>query len=104
MFLLGASVETRTFIGLTDIEGVEFACPKCTARVFYPIAKQYDRMANQCPNCHESWFIQGGIQNPSVNTTVDQVRDVMASLQNVAKSELVRVNIRLQVKTPESKK
>ena len=90
------SVETRTFIELKDIAGVEFSCPKCDAKIFYPLAKQYDRLMSQCPNCHENWFLEGGF-NPNAQAVTEQVRAVMSSLQNVAKSELVKARIRLQI-------
>jgi len=88
-------LEKRTFVEFNDILGVEFTCPKCDARVFYPLAKQYDRLTSQCPNCHESWFEQGF--NPNTPPVVSQVKDVMLQLQNVAKSPLVKAKIRLQV-------
>jgi hypothetical protein len=92
------SIETRTFIELKDIAGVEFICPKCFARVYYPLDKQYDRLSGECPNCRENFFVESGFPNQNANAIIDQVRKVMLSLQNVAKSELVKASIRLQVK------
>jgi hypothetical protein len=90
--------ETRTLIELTDIAGIEFECPKCSAKVLYSLEKHYDRLANQCPNCNESWFDSrdAGV-HPGTPLVADQVKAVFASLRTVAKHPGIRTRIRLQI-------
>jgi hypothetical protein len=89
--------ETRTLIELSDITGVEFECRKCGAKILYPFRKEYERLAEYCPNCNEPWFASVGMQHPTVPTTADQVKKVIASIKAVAESPLVHARVRLAI-------
>jgi hypothetical protein len=87
--------ETRTLIELTDILGIEFGCQKCGAKILYPFRKQYDCLAEYCPNCNALWFITAGVRHPTEPTTADEVKRVIASLRKIAESPLVLAQVRL---------
>ena len=64
--------------------------------MLYPLAKHYDRLAEQCPNCCETWLLTGR-QSAETPTTADGVRKVIAGLRKIAESELIRARVRLCV-------
>jgi hypothetical protein len=90
--------ETRTLIELSAITGVEFECRKCEAKILYPFRKEYERLAEYCPNCNEPWFANAGMQHPSAPTTADQVKKVIASVKTVAESPLVHAQVRVAIR------
>lgn len=89
--------EIRTLIELSDITDVEFECRKCEAKILYPFRKEFERLAEYCPNCNEPWFTSAGVQHPSAPTTADQVKKVLASMKTVAESPLVHAQVRLAI-------
>lgn len=90
--------ETRTFIDLWDISAIEYGCPKCGASIVYPLNKQYDRLEDVCPNCHEAWFPDpGAIRHPATPRVSDQIRNVFMTLQKIKESPGITARIRLRI-------
>jgi Zn-finger nucleic acid-binding protein len=89
--------ESRTFIALSDISGVEFECPKCQAKILYPIKKHYEPLPQNCPSCGQVWFDE----NP--NLAADQpkvgelVQRTLISLHNITETPAIRARVRLNV-------
>ena len=91
--------ENRTLLELADIAGVEFECRKCGAKVLYPMEKQYDRLADTCPNCSEPWFADNPNRNPAEPSISERVKRTLSSLRAIGASAEIRAQVRLYVKT-----
>lgn len=89
--------ENRILIELTDIKAVEYECPKCGAKIAYPLDKLYDRLADYCPNCNEAWFVDNLNRPPGTPSIAQQTRSVFVTLQKLKEYAGVQVRIRLQV-------
>jgi len=97
------TIEHRTLIELTDITGIEFECQHCTAKVLYPFENNYKRLAENCPNCNETWLSRDDKLHPGAPQTVDGVRELISDLRKVASSPFVRAHVRLYVDDASSK-
>jgi hypothetical protein len=87
--------EQRMLIELTDITGIEFACPHCKVKILYPLQGDYKRMSEKCPNCFEPWFGLDPTRHPDSPTPADEAKKVFATLHKVATSPLVLAHVRL---------
>ncbi len=89
--------ESRTFIALSDIAGVEFECPKCQAKILYPIKKHYQPLPQNCPSCGQTWFDE----NPNVAADQPKVAELvqrtLISLHNITETPAIRAHVRLNV-------
>lgn len=92
------TIETRTLIELTDISGVEFECPHCKAKTLYPFENQCDRLAENCPNCNEAWFLNPNPKHPSEPTTAEGVKKTISSLRKLGENQLIRARVRLAIR------
>ena len=94
------STESRMFIQLSDILGAEFECPKCQAKILYPIKKHYDPLPENCPSCGQVWFNE----NPDVAADqpklVELVQKTLTSLHNIAETPSIRARVRLNIEDP----
>jgi hypothetical protein len=90
------TTETRVFIELSDIVGIEFECPKCATKILYSLSKSYDRLAEKCPNCFEPWFEEPNrrISDP---TTSELIRRTVESLRNISSTTQVKAHVRAQI-------
>lgn len=89
--------ETRVLIELSDIAGIEFECQKCSTKILYPLAKQYDRLAEKCPNCFEPWFEDAPNRHPSEPKTSELVQRTISSLRGISNSSQVKARVRLHI-------
>jgi len=53
------TVETRTFIELADILGLEFICSECKAVVIRPLPT-LQHLPYACGNCRKEWMGESG--------------------------------------------
>jgi hypothetical protein len=90
--------ESRTFIQLTDILGVEFECPKCEAKILYPIKKHYDPLPESCPSCGERWFNENSNLPENQPRIVELVQKTLTSLHNIAETPAIEARVRLNIK------
>ncbi len=90
------TLEHRTLIELTDITGLEFECPHCKTKVFYPLKEKPYRLAQNCPNCNETWLAIDD-KTASARHTGEAVLELITNLRRAAESPFVRANIRLQI-------
>jgi len=90
--------ETRTLIEFGEIAGIELKCPHCSAEIFYPIVKNYNRLANQCPNCSEIWITSPDPNaRPGTPILAMRLKEALAALQDLITNADVRAHIRLQI-------
>ena len=90
--------ETRTLIEFKDIFGVEFECPLCGAKIMYPLAKPYQRLASICPSCNEGWFApKNPSEHPSAPSAAKQVFEGLLAFQELIKRSDIHAHVRLQV-------
>jgi hypothetical protein len=48
--------ETRVFVEISDLLGVEFECGHCHARFLYDLNEVVTRIIATCPNCGEMFY------------------------------------------------
>lgn len=92
------SSESRTFIELSDITGVEFECPKCEAKILYPIKKHYEPLPQNCPSCGAAWFDENPALPFDQPRIVEIVQKTLISLHNIAATPAIRSRVRLNLK------
>jgi predicted RNA-binding Zn-ribbon protein involved in translation (DUF1610 family) len=92
------AVHTRVLIESKDILGVEFECPHCGATILYPLDKSYQRIAEACPGCSQSWFAPNNpAAHPSTPTVAKQVLEGLANFQKLLNRTDIHARIRVQV-------
>jgi NAD-dependent SIR2 family protein deacetylase len=89
--------ESRTFIALSDISGVEFECPKCQAKILYPIKKHYEPLPPNCPSCGQIWFDENPNRAADQPTVAELVQRTLISLHNITETPAIRAHVRLNV-------
>lgn len=92
--------ESRTFIQLTDILGVEFECPKCQAKILYPIKKHYEPLPENCPSCGQVWFDENPNLPANEPKIVELVQKTFTSLHNIAETPAIQARVRLNINDP----
>jgi hypothetical protein len=90
--------EVRTLIEFTDIIGIEFECPKCAAKILYPLDKHYDRLLSLCPNCDQTWFDTNDRIHPAEPQVIDQVTNLIAHFRKLVARTDIHAHVRIQVK------
>jgi hypothetical protein len=93
------TVERRTLIELADITGIEFECPNCKTKVFYPLKKEPYRLPQNCPNCNETWLVLDQNQ-PSGQHAGGAILELLTNLRRAVESPFVKAHVRLHI-TPE---
>jgi hypothetical protein len=91
------TTETKTFIEITDIAGLEFSCPKCQTKVLYPLDKKYDRLADKCPNCYEPW-LENRPKQPGELDISQRLLNLFVGIRSIPASPEVKASVRLHVK------
>jgi predicted RNA-binding Zn-ribbon protein involved in translation (DUF1610 family) len=89
--------ESRTFIALSDISGVEFECPKCQAKILYPIKKHYEPLPQNCPSCGQVWFDENPNLAAEQPKVAELVQRTLISLHNITETPAIRARVRLNV-------
>jgi predicted RNA-binding Zn-ribbon protein involved in translation (DUF1610 family) len=89
--------ESRTFIALSDISGVEFECPKCQAKILYPIKKHYQPLPQNCPSCGQVWFDENPNLAADQPKVAELVQRTLISLHNITETPAIRARVRLNV-------
>jgi hypothetical protein len=92
--------ESRTFIQLTDILGVEFECPKCQAKILYPIKKHYEPLPEKCPSCGQVWFDENPNLADGQPRIVELVQKTLTSLHNISETPAIQARVRLNINDP----
>jgi hypothetical protein len=92
------SSESRTFIELSDITGMEFECPKCEAKILYPIKKHYEPLPENCPSCGAAWFDENPARSADQPQIVEVVQKTLISLHNISETPAIRTRVRLNIK------
>ena len=82
--------ESRTFIALSDISGVEFECPKCQAKILYPIKKHYEPLPQNCPSCGQVWFDENPNLAADQPKVAELVQRTLISLHNITETPAIR--------------
>jgi hypothetical protein len=77
--------DVRVLIELGDLIGLELECPSCQAKVLYPLAKTYDRIIPNCPNCNEMWFAPQP-KMPQFPSPMEQVQRFITKLAEISTS------------------
>jgi hypothetical protein len=90
--------ESRTFIELSDISGVEFECPKCEAKILYPIKRHYEPLPENCPSCGQKWFDNNSNLPAGQPQVVELVQKTLISLHNITETPAIRAHVRLNLK------
>jgi hypothetical protein len=91
-------------IEFRDFVGVELECPECGAKIGYPFAKQYGRIATQCHNCNAPWLLPNSINvHPNTPTVAQELQAVLGKLQKLVADTGVKAHVRLEVAEPEPK-
>jgi predicted RNA-binding Zn-ribbon protein involved in translation (DUF1610 family) len=90
--------ESRTFIELSDISGVEFECPKCQAKILYPIKRHYEPLPENCPSCGQKWFDHNPALPEGQSQVVELVQKTLISLHNITETPAIRAHVRLNIK------
>jgi hypothetical protein len=90
--------ESRTFIELSDISGVEFECPKCQAKILYPIKRHYEPLPENCPSCGQKWFDNNPNLPEGQSQVVELVQKTFISLHNITETPAIRAHVRLNIK------
>jgi|HubBroStandDraft_1064217.scaffolds.fasta_scaffold1037143_1 hypothetical protein len=89
--------ESRTFIALSDISGVEFECPKCQAKILYPIKNHYEPLPQNCPSCGQLWFDENPNLPADQPKVAELVQRTLISLHNITETPAIRARVRLNV-------
>ncbi len=98
------TTETRTYIELQDIIGLDVSCPHCMARISYDL-KHFDRFSFVCPNCHEQWFGTAGQYDAADAKAIKEfVGDLTDLWRREQVNRLVRLQIRHQLPIPHGEK
>ena len=81
--------ETRTFIQLSDIVGLESQCPnvKCKARISIPV-ENFSVFGPACPACREHW-----LAGPDVEFVRDFLERFSAIKRNTEAIKLFRLQV-----------
>ena len=91
--------ENRLMVEITDITGIELECRECSAKIFYPVEKNQERIAQQCPNCNANLFVLSMEQGTHGSVSMEQVRLLMRVIRFLAKPGAdLHANVRLNVK------
>ena len=85
------TVETRCFIELDDVLGVEFQCHRCGARTL--LEKPATIIA--CPVCKEDWLTPNTEEARILQTFLNTIQNAKAKMEGRAFS------LRLQITSPE---
>jgi hypothetical protein len=85
------------FIQLSDILGVEFECPKCQAKILYPIKRHYDPLPEGCPSCGQLWFNENPDLPAGQPRIVELVQKTLISLHNISETAAIRTRVRLNI-------
>ena len=65
------TVETRTFVELADIAGIEIECRECGSKIFYPRQNYGRKLLTKCANCNADLFL-----NDAGATAIEQTQAV----------------------------
>lgn len=86
--------ETRTYVEIPDLRGLEIECPKCEVRILLPLAADNPprRLPNHCPNCSEDLIRKDGPEQDQVETLIRILRNLPA--------ESMKAKLRFLVHTP----
>ena len=90
--------ENRTLIEFSDLAAIEFVCPKCDARVTYPLAKPPDRIMDRCPNCFEPFFTPHPPVPQRDPVICEQFVNWIEQLCKLRDNQNVRAKLRFHVK------
>jgi hypothetical protein len=96
------TMETREFITLDEIIGIEFKCanPKCKAAVSISLAKLTDeRMVYACPSCTTHWANERSIRQHPLMIFVDSFRRLM----NIKAGEPFAIRLEMKSKVSDEK-
>src|ERR1700727_2730759 len=93
----GVATETRTFIKLSDLSGIEFECRNCNAKILYPIQTHYQPLSEKCPSCHKPLFDNNPDLPSDQPQIVELVQKTIISLHNISETPAVRAQVRLYV-------
>ena len=91
--------ETRILIEVSDVSGIELECPDCRARVFYPVEKNHDRIARQCPNCNREWFTFSDDPRNRGSVSMEQIKMLLRVVGFLGKPTDMHAHLRLHVNT-----
>ena len=93
--------ETRTLVEITDIDGLDFECPKCGTRITYPLATFPREINTRCPGCPQDWFV-GDIKIPG-NPTYGPVAiaKLVEALQDLPNRADIHAHVRLHMRNIE---
>ncbi len=89
--------ESRTLIQLSDILGVEFECPKCQAKILYPIKTHYEPLPESCPCCGQLWFNENPGLPADQPRVVELVQKTLTGLHNISETPAIRARVRLNI-------
>jgi uncharacterized protein (DUF983 family) len=93
--------ETRTLIGLDDINGVEIECPKCHLTILYPISQLF-KVAPHCPHCKQEWFdaIPDRIPSDTGYPAIESISVIAANMRALTRGDRtdIHAKVRLQLK------
>lgn len=85
------TMETRTFICLNDLIGVEYACPQCNARICHSIGAQDPNKPTTCGNCGKPVF-------SSDSSDGTAVKEFIVSIHDLLNRKTVIERVRLEIK------
>jgi phage FluMu protein Com len=91
------ATETRTFINLSDLSGIEFECRNCNAKILYPIQKHYQPLSEKCPSCKKPLFDNNPELPSDQPQIVELVQKTIISLHNISETPAVKAHVRLYV-------
>jgi hypothetical protein len=90
--------ETRTFIGIADISGVEIECPKCNLTILYPVGGERTmEILAGCPHCYHSFFDEGNKSREY--PAIYDLQKIVAALRTLVRPDRtdIHANIRLRI-------
>ena len=97
------TTETKIFIELPDICGLEITCPKCDFVAVLPVDKPFT-LSPQCMNCGHHWFDEKSGSYPSGDgryPAIDSLQAIASELRKLTNPERtdIHAELRLNLKT-----
>jgi len=89
------TTETRQFIEVSDIVGIELYCDNCKATLSFPIAGAKEREVSVCPSCKQRWFPVPEKDNPIAPEML--VVEIIKVLRSAGIRKDLHAHCRLQV-------
>lgn len=93
------TTESKTFISVNDIIGVQYECTACHARFVANLNQPSAAPLLHCPQCHRDWFVDSSDARYKDLQRMTQILKIAADAIARFESEKVSVSVSLEIAT-----